>query len=60
MTAFELVCQEGEDYQFGDWFDLKQAGFPDSMAKVGKLVGNVVCHCRDTNFKYSALVYTNA
>lgn len=60
MTAFELVCQEGEDFVFTDWFDLKQAGFPDSVAKVGKFVGNVVCHCRDTNFKYTALVSTNA
>jgi hypothetical protein len=60
MTAFELVCQPGEDYTFTDWFELEQAGFPDSMAKVGKFVGNVVCHCRDTSFKYTLLDYTKA
>lgn len=58
MKAFELRTHADSNMKPTEWFDLKQAGFPDAMAKYVAFVGNLMCRMRKTNFKFSALDYT--
>ena len=57
MDKFEMVIKDGED-EVSDWFSLEQDGRPKTLAKWASWVGNVILHCRKTNFKMSALDYT--
>ena len=58
MSSFELWVMKGNNMATSEWKELFQAGFPDSMAKVCKMVCNLVCRRRKTNFKLSALTGT--
>lgn len=58
MKAFELRTHADNNMKPTEWFDLKQAGFPNALAKYVSFVGNVMCRMRKTNFKFSALDYT--
>ena len=58
MSSFEMWVMKGNNMATSSWKDLFQAGYPDSMAKVCKIVCNIVCRRRRTNFKLSALTGT--
>ena len=58
MSSFELWVMKGNNMATSEWKELFQAGYPDSMAKVCKMVCNLVCRRRKTNFKLSALTGT--
>ena len=55
---FEVWVHPNDNMDLGDWFDLKQAGFPKAKARYGTWVGNIVCRMRRTSFKMTALDYT--
>jgi hypothetical protein len=56
MKMFEI--KENQPLETTDWFDLKQAGYPNAMAKYASCVMQVICRRRRTNFKFTALDYT--
>ena len=56
MDQFELFVRE--EAKPSEWFDLKQAGFPNAVAQYMSGVMQLVCHERRTNFKFTALDYT--
>ena len=58
MSVFELVVHKDNDLNVTEWFDLKQAGYPNALAKYMSMVANLKCVLRKSNFKFTALDYT--
>lgn len=58
MTAMELRVHKDNNMKVTDWFELKQAGYPNALAKYVAFVGNLMARRRRTSFKFSALDYT--
>ena len=58
MSAMELRVHKDNNMKVTEWFELKQAGYPNALAKYVAFVGNVLAKRRKTSFKFSALDYT--
>lgn len=58
VEDFELRISPDFDFETTPWTDLFSAGFPWTMGRVISLVCNLVCKMRRTNFKATALDYT--
>ena len=60
LSSWELRVHPDYNMTTGDgWFSLKQGGYPQAVARVMAWQGQLVCKCRKTNFKMTALVYSN-
>jgi hypothetical protein len=59
IDQYEFWVHPDFNFKLNDWFDLKQAGFPNAMARVQTVALNLVCHMRRTSGKYTALVHTS-
>ena len=57
LNHLEFVAHPDFDFKLVDWFDLKQVGYPNALARVMTWVGNLKCDLRKSNFKYSVLSY---
>lgn len=55
MKSFILRVHSEHNMKVLDWFELKQAGFPNAMAKYMDSVLQLQCNRRKTNFKFTAL-----
>jgi hypothetical protein len=58
MDVFELWVHEKYNLNVTEWFNLKQAGYPNAEAKYMSSAANLVCRMRRSSFKFTALVYT--
>lgn len=58
MSQLEFRVHNDYDFKTTEWFDLPQAGHPDSMAKVMSWAGNLKVYSRRSSFKFTTLNYT--
>lgn len=55
MDSFQLRVHSDHNFKVLDWFELKQAGYPNAKAKYIDSVIQLQCDRRKTNFKFTAL-----
>lgn len=60
ISSKDMELRHHSDHNFKktEWFALREAGFPEHMAKLCTWAGNLMCRNRRTNFKFTALDYT--
>lgn len=58
-NQFELFTHSDYDFKLSPWEELTVVGFPNAIVRVMSWAGNLACRSRKSNFKYTALVYTN-
>lgn len=55
---FELRVHKDFNFKATGWKELDQVGFPNALVKVVSFSGQLICHQRNVNFKFTALDYT--
>jgi len=57
IDNWELRVDPEYKPKLDDWFELKQIGYPNALARVMTWAGNTCCKMRRTNFKFTLLNY---
>lgn len=58
-NSLELVVHSDYNFEMTPWQELTPVGFPNAVVRIMSWAGNMKCTNRRTQFKYTALVYTN-